>query len=53
VLIDYRALNKLTRRNTYPLPRIDDMLDTLAGATTFNLIDLRQESDEGVWVGRG
>lgn len=42
MVIDYRALNKLTKRNAYPLPRIDDMLDHLAGATTFSLIDLRQ-----------
>jgi len=42
MVIDYRSLNKLTKRNAYPLPRIDDMLDHLAGSTTFSLIDLRQ-----------
>jgi hypothetical protein len=44
MVIDYRALNKLTKRNAYPLPRIDldDMLDHLAGAKVFSLIDLRQ-----------
>lgn len=42
MVIDYRALNKLTKRNAFPLPRIDDMLDHLAGAKVFSLIDLRQ-----------
>jgi hypothetical protein len=42
MVIDYRALNKLTKRNGFPLPRIDEMLDHLGDATTFSLIDLRQ-----------
>ena len=42
MVVDYRAINKLSKRNAFPLPRIDDMLDHLAGATTFSLIDLRQ-----------
>jgi hypothetical protein len=41
-VIDYRALNKLTRRNAFPLPRIDVLFDHLAGAKVFSLIDLRQ-----------
>eukprot|EP00882_Tetradesmus_deserticola_P001192 GHRQ01001290.1.p1 GENE.GHRQ01001290.1~~GHRQ01001290.1.p1 ORF type:complete len:1007 (-),score=112.72 GHRQ01001290.1:2410-5226(-) len=40
--IDYRAINRLTRRIAYPLPRIDEMLDHLTGAKVFSLIDLRQ-----------
>ena len=33
--IDYRALNKVTRKNKYPLPRIDDLMDNLSGAKYF------------------
>jgi hypothetical protein len=40
--IDYRALNKLTKRNAFPLPRIDVLFDHLAGAKVFSLVDLRQ-----------
>ncbi len=39
--IDYRALNKLTVRNQYPLPRIDDLLDRLQGARVFSALDLQ------------
>ena len=39
--IDYRQLNKVTIRNQYPLPRIDDLFDQLQGAKVFLKIDLR------------
>ena len=39
--VDYRALNKVTVKNSYPLPRIDDLFDRLAGAKCFSRIDLR------------
>nr|GFA77555.1 putative reverse transcriptase domain-containing protein [Tanacetum cinerariifolium] len=40
--IDYRELNKLTVKNWYPLPRIDDLFDQLQGSTVYSKIDLRR-----------
>ncbi|GJX25971.1 putative reverse transcriptase domain-containing protein [Tanacetum coccineum] len=39
--IDYRELNKLTVKNQYPLPRIDDLFDQLQGSSVYSKIDLR------------
>ncbi|GJV06561.1 putative reverse transcriptase domain-containing protein [Tanacetum coccineum] len=39
--IDYRELNKLTVKNRYPLPRIDDFFDQLQGSSIYSKIDLR------------
>jgi len=39
--IDYRQLNKVTVKNKYPLPRIDDLFDQLKGVRVFSKIDLR------------
>ncbi|GJV19683.1 putative reverse transcriptase domain-containing protein [Tanacetum coccineum] len=43
--IDYRELNKLTIKNRYPLPRIDDLFDQLQGSSVYSKIDLRS-----VWL---
>ena len=39
--IDYRALNEVTIKNKYPLPRINDLFEQLRGARVFSKIDLR------------
>nr|KYP55864.1 Transposon Ty3-G Gag-Pol polyprotein [Cajanus cajan] len=39
--VDYQQLNKLTIKNKYPLPQIDDLMDQLKGASVFSKIDLR------------
>ena len=38
--VDYRQLNKMTVKNKYPLPRIDDLFDQLKSASVFSKIDL-------------
>ena len=39
--VDYRKLNNVTHRDSYPLPRIDDTLDSLGGAQYFSTLDLQ------------
>ncbi|GJX51857.1 putative reverse transcriptase domain-containing protein [Tanacetum coccineum] len=39
--IDYRELNKLTVKNRYPIPRIDNLFDQLQGSSVYSKIDLR------------
>ncbi|UYV82343.1 hypothetical protein LAZ67_21001753, partial [Cordylochernes scorpioides] len=43
--VDYRRLNKMTKKDVYPLPRIDDALDTLSGSRYFSTMDMRS----GYW----
>ena len=39
--VDYRALNKMTTKNSYPLPRVDGILDEIGQAQFFSVVDLR------------
>nr|GFB53600.1 retrotransposable element Tf2 [Tanacetum cinerariifolium] len=51
--IDYRELNKLTVKNRYPLPMIDDLFDQLQGSSVYSKIDLRSGhviNSEGIHV---
>ena len=41
LFIDYKQLNRVTIKNRYPLPRIDDLFDQLRGARVYSKINLR------------
>nr|GEV92240.1 hypothetical protein [Tanacetum cinerariifolium] len=51
--IDYRELNKLTVKNRYPLPRIDDLFDQLQGSSVYSKIDLRSGYHQHVIDNKG
>lgn len=40
MIIDYRVLNKVTVKNRYPIPHIDDLFDQLHGAEVFSCLNL-------------
>ena len=40
--IDYRSLNKISVKNKYPLPRIDELIDCMKGAKLFTKCDIKQ-----------
>ncbi|GKA01527.1 putative reverse transcriptase domain-containing protein [Tanacetum coccineum] len=50
--IDYQELNKLTLKNRYPLPRIDDLFDQLQGSSVYSKIDLRSDSLKGFKIAK-
>ena len=54
--IDYQALNKISVKNRYPLPRIEELIDSLKGAKLFSNIDLKYGRNQipieptNVWI---
>ena len=49
LFIEYRQLKKVTIKNRYPLPRIEDLFDQLKGETMFSKIELRSRYHQ-VWI---
>ena len=47
--VDYRKFNSITRKDVYPLPRVDDIFDTLNGARYLTSLDLALLQDPGRW----
>jgi hypothetical protein len=50
--VDYRAFNKATVKNRYPLPRIDDLFNRLSRTKVFSKIDLRSGYYQ-IWIAEG
>ena len=51
LVIDYRALNKVTRKFTWPMPKVEDIFSKLNGATYFITLDLLQDITTSLWTG--
>jgi len=45
--VDYRRLNAITRKDVFPKPRIDDVLDQLNGKEVFTTLDAKSASSDG------
>jgi len=41
--VDFRKLNAITKKDSYPIPQIDDILDRLAGNSWFSSLDLKSD----------
>ena len=52
ICIDYRQLNKVTTKNKYPLPQIEDLFDQLQGASYFSKVDLTRDITNLGWETR-
>ena len=50
LVIDYRALNKVTRKFTWPMPKVEDIFSKLNGATYFTTLDLRAGYHHILWI---
>ena len=50
LVIDYRALNKVTRKFTWPMPKVEDIFSKLNGSTYFTTLDLGQVTTTYHWI---
>ena len=50
LVIDYRALNKVTRKFTWPMPKVEDIFSKLNGAIYFTTLDLEQGTTTYLWI---
>ena len=50
LVIDYRALNKVTRKFTWPMPKVEDIFSKLNGATYFTTLTLEQDTTTYLWL---